>query len=82
MDADTLIRHVVHISRHWHEPAIKVSVHSEGIELECSLDDFLSGLVREIPHPIKVWTRESLERELLAGVEAVLSKIKESSAFV
>ena len=72
----------VHISRHWHEPLIEVTVHQEGIAIELSLEDFCKAVVAEIPHPALTMTRAALEKNVLAALAGTLNKVKEASNFV
>jgi hypothetical protein len=78
----TLQKHVLHISRHWDNPSIAVKVYSQGISLEISVEDFCRALAAEMPHPLTVLSRSKMESNLLSVVDAVLGKIKESSAHV
>jgi len=79
MNTETLQKAVVHISRHWHNPAIAIELHSDGIKLECTLEDFCRAIVAEIAHPAFVLRRSTLEANVLAAVEPVLNKIKQST---
>jgi len=76
------LKQIVHISRHWNSPEIQVSVYKEGIALEVSLEDFCKAVVAEIPAPLMTFKRATLEAQVIAALEAVLSKVKEASAHV
>ena len=67
------------ISRHWDSPEIKVSIKNAGIELECTLEDFIAGLFHELKHPLMLLTRKGMEAEIVRAKTEVLNKIKEAS---
>ena len=67
------------ISRHWHQPDIVVGIDHEHIRLELSLEDFTKALVAEIRHPVTFLTRSGLEVNIVAAIDTVLAKAKESS---
>lgn len=73
------IKEVVHVSRHWDNPEIKVTLYREGISIEISVQDFCKAVVAEIPHPAMVFSREKLQANILGALEVVLNKVKESS---
>lgn len=77
-----LQKHVVHVSRHWEHPNIEVKVYVDGIAVEISLEDFCKALAAEVPHPIVTLTRGKLERDILAAMDVVLEKAKESTIHV
>lgn len=76
------LKEVVHISRHWDNPEIRVALHREGIVIEVGLEEFCRAVVAEIPHPAMTMTRAKLEANVLAALEVVLGKVKEASAHV
>ena len=76
------IKEILHISRHWHEPEIRVAIHKEGIAIEIGLEAFCKAVVAEIPHPALTMTRAKLEENVLGALETVLNKVKESSAYI
>ncbi len=76
------VKTLVHVSRHWDNPAINVRVYREGIEIEISLDDFCSAIVDEIGHPAFTFSREKLRASVLDAVDIVLDKVKQSSNYV
>lgn len=73
---------VLVISRHWHEPEVRVGVDHEQIRLEMSVEDFCRALVQEIPHPVLCFTRKGLTENVVAAVAVVLGKVKETSVHV
>jgi hypothetical protein len=73
------IKEVLHISRHWNNPEIQVTLYREGIAIEVSLEDFCKAVVAEIPNPAWVFSREKLQANVLAALSTVLNKVKESS---
>jgi hypothetical protein len=73
---------MVHVSRHWHNPEITVTVKETGIAVDISLDDLCRAIVADIPHPALTMTRSGLERNILASLEGVLNKAKESTIYV
>lgn len=76
------LKEIVHISRHWDSPEIKVAVHRDGIAIEVSLEDFCKAVVAEIPHPALTMSRAKLESNVLSALAVVLGKVKEASAHV
>ena len=72
----------VHISRHWTNPAIQVTVCRDGIALEISLEDFCRAVVAELPHPAFTMTRAALEKNVVGAIEGTLNKVKEATAYV
>jgi hypothetical protein len=75
----TLHKNTVIISRYWDNPEIAVRIFKEGIQVEISLEDFCKAIVADIPHPWKTLSRAGLEADVLASIETVLNKAKESS---
>jgi hypothetical protein len=82
MNPETKLRETIHISRHWHNPEIRVAVHREGIEIEMSLEAFCVALATEIGSPKFMFKQETLRQKLMESAEVVLTKVKEASAFV
>ena len=76
-----MAREMVVISRHWHQPNVVVGIDKEKIRLELSLEDFCRAVVSEIPHPAATFTRKGLEANILAALQVVLAKAKESSVY-
>ena len=75
-------KEIVHISRHWSNPEIKVAIHKDGIAIDISLEDFCKAVVAEIPHPSLTMTREKLQANILTSLDTVLNKAKESSLYI
>jgi hypothetical protein len=75
-------KEIIHVSRHWDNPAITVAVHSDGIAIQITLEDLLRALAYEIDHPAFAMTRAGIEKRMLAAVGTVLNKVKESSAHI
>jgi hypothetical protein len=76
------LKEIVHISRYWSNPQIKVAVHLEGIALEITLEDFCKAVVAEMPHPATVMTRAKLESNVLTALQVALGKVKDASNYV
>ena len=82
LNPETIVKEVVHISRHWHSPQIQITLHSDGIALEMSLEDFCKALAAELPHPLTTFTRKSLQNQVSEAIIPVLEKIKQASIHV
>jgi hypothetical protein len=78
----SLVKHIVHISRHWNNPNIEVKVFSDGISIEMSLEDLIKAIAADMPHPAFAVTRSRTEASMLSVLESVLNKAKESSTHV
>ena len=81
MNADP-VKQVVHISRYWNNPEIKVAVYLKGIAIEVSLEDFCKAVVAEVPNPAWTFTREKLQAKVILALETVIGKVKEASNHV
>ena len=77
-----VVKRVVHISNHWHNPGIEVRIHEDAIAIEISLEDFCKAIAADMAHPAFTFTRAGLEAKILASVEGVLNKVKESSRHI
>lgn len=81
-------RETIVISNFWHKPGIKIALHhgddapQGGISLETDLEDFIKGVLHEIAHPVKVWTKAGQEKEIREAISATCEKIKAASAQV
>lgn len=76
------VRTVVTVSRYWHNPNISVTVSDERISLSMPIEDFVKAVCTEIDHPSLIVARSQLETKILACLDTVLSKVKESSTVV
>lgn len=70
---------VIVISRHWHNPHIRVVVKTEGIDVGMTLADFVAALVEETGNPTAMVTQAQLKKKLLVASEAVLRKMKQAT---
>ena len=82
MNPETKLKEIVHISRHWDSPEIKVAMHREGIVVEISIEDFCKAIVADLSHPAWIFKRGTLEQKVLAAIQPVLSKVKEASVHI
>lgn len=72
----------VTISRHWSHPKIHVTVSTEGISLQISIEDFISALIKEIGPVTWVVTSLQFRKRVDEAVIVVLEKMKEESSKV
>jgi hypothetical protein len=78
----SLVKHIVHISKHWNKPDIDVKVFVDGISIEMSLEDLVKAIAADMPHPAFAVTRSRTEASMLSVLESVLNKVKEASIHV
>lgn len=76
------IKQIVHISRYWDNPEIKVAVHREGITIEISLEDFCRAVAQEVGSPTFLFKNETLQQRIVDAISPVLEKVKEASNFI
>ena len=81
-EKDSEERIAVVVSRHWDNPKITVTLNREKIEVMCGLNDFVSALADEMPHPMKVWRRKKQRTEALAAMLRAVEKVKQATAQV
>ena len=67
------------ISRYWHNPTISITVDTEGIELETSLEDVVKAVIAEIGSPLMITNTTQLEKKAVIALDTVVRKIKEAS---
>jgi hypothetical protein len=67
------------ISRYWHNPTISITVGTEGIELETSLEDVVKAVIAEIGSPLMITNTTQLEKKAIIALDTVVRKIKEAS---
>ena len=70
------------ISRHWNNPTITVAVNQDQIQLFADIGSFAKGVLAELPHPAKVWTRAQMESALLTALVKAVEKVKDASSQV
>ena len=67
------------IGRKWSNPQIYAYVDGDKIEMQISLEDFLTGLVDEIGSPATLLTKAALKARVLAASRAVVEEVKKAS---
>lgn len=72
-------RSKVVVGRKWNNPQIYTHVDSEKIEMQISVEDFLTALVEEMGSPAMVMTRAALRARLAAAAKQVLEEVKRVS---
>jgi len=82
MDESTHVKTVVRSSRHWHEPNVEVGVYTDGIKVEIALEDLLLAIIADMKHPFWIMSKSKMEKEVLAVLDSVLNKKKESTNYV
>jgi hypothetical protein len=68
------------ISRHWHSPAITVTVVNDKITLDLAAEDFLIAVAHEMGNPALIMTKAQLIDRLLKAFPKAQLKIQEASA--
>lgn len=69
------IRRALVVSRKWHEPKISAVIHTDGISMAMTMEDFVRAFCTEMGHP------ELAERALSAG-QSVVEEMKQASIHV
>ena len=74
------------VSNDWHKPGITMRVVAPtaelpqgGVRLEMDLEDFKAILLKQLPHPTRLWTRGAVEAAVTAAFEAAVQSIKHST---
>lgn len=75
-------KHVVLVSRQWHNPDIRVDVTPDGIGISATLPDFLAAMVEEAGSPLFTMTKAQQLRALTAAAERVVAGMKAETARV
>lgn len=69
----------VTISRKWHNPKIKITVDTDGIELCMEIADFVAALKAELGSPAFIIKKKTLAEKIDAGVASIICGIKQES---
>jgi len=75
-------KHVVRISREWHNPQISIDVTAQEIAIEMPLIDFIKAMVAEAGNPAALLTRSQLERALQDAARRVCASMKKETVSV
>jgi len=80
------IKSTVVASNYWHKPNITVTFkHNQydspdgSVHVEIAMEDFLAALSKELSHPVKVWTRTQLNKDIANAYAVALEKVKEAT---
>lgn len=73
---------VVTISRLWNNPHITTTINIEGIELEISLEDYLTALIKEIGSITFVVSNDKFSNKVRVASNKVLEGMKLESSKV
>lgn len=73
-------KHVVVVSRKWHEPKIGAYVNSEEVGVYISLADFMLALAKEMDKPSLFTTKVKMQANMMAAYLRVVDGLKEHSS--
>jgi hypothetical protein len=73
------------MSNYWHNPGISITFKHDhdspegSVHVEIGMNDFVQALVKELDHPMKIWTRTGLSKALNNAYATALEKVKEAT---